>query len=57
MVLGGNPKTGKLSELSTQRYTDYGKKYYALYSEDLLYIGERTMLYFNDASDSFCFSI
>ena len=43
------PKSGKLSTLTKQRFTDSGNNYYALYLEDYPFVGERTMLVFQNA--------
>ena len=47
----GNPITGKLSDIKTQRYSDNGKLFYAIYLEHFPFYGEQTLLSFENAMD------
>ncbi len=47
----GKSTTGKLSNVTKQRYTDNGKTYYAIYLENFPFYADRTMIAFTDAFD------
>jgi len=48
----GTKQKGKISKLQKQRYTDNGKEYYCFYLENFPYVGERSMVSFDDAGSS-----